>query len=125
MSTRETMEFICSCRETPTDSDNPPYVYTRSRLVTHDVDFTPLHINRAAYYGDIEGLKYAHKKGRPWNEFTCRTAAVKGHLVCLQYLHENGCPWDKTTIEYAEMGRPYKGHADCVEYAKKHGCPSV
>jgi hypothetical protein len=81
--------------------------------------------NRAAYYGDIEGLKYAHKKGRPWNEFTCRTAAVKGNLVCLQYLHENGCPWDKTTIEYAEMGRPNKGHADCVEYAKENGCPNV
>ena len=33
------MEFICSSKETPTDSDNPPYVYTRSRLVTHDMDF--------------------------------------------------------------------------------------
>ena len=258
------MEFICSCRETPTDSDNPPYVYARSTLVTHDVEFKipnsgciyyenkdftlkslshdenlkymrkksndnynyihnriskksidisicdakralldfelknnftvifgerpccegylitklgfdfenneanieqestcscnyymdtyeihkytiednyetlllmfttvieymkkrrPDSCNRAAYYGDIEGLKYAHKKGRQWNEFTCRTAAVNGHLVCLQYLHENGCPWDKTTIEYAERGRPKKGHADCVEYAKEHGCP--
>jgi hypothetical protein len=76
--------------------------------------------NRAAYYGDIEGLKYAHKKGRPWNEFTCRNAAFGGHLSCLKYLHENGCPWDKTTIEYAEK----KGHTSCLEYAKEHGCPS-
>jgi hypothetical protein len=260
------MEFICSCRETPTDANNPPYVHARTTLVTHDVEFKipnsgciyyenkdftlqslsqdenlkynrkksddnynyihnriskksidisicdakralldfelknnftvifgnrpccegylitklgfdfqnnevnieqectcscnyymdtyevhtytiddnyetlllmfntvieymkkrrPDSCNRAAYYGDIEGLKYAHKKGHPWNEFTCRTAAVKGQLVCLQYLHENGCPWDKTTIEYAEMGRPKKGHADCVEYAKEHGCPNV
>lgn len=77
--------------------------------------------NRAAYYGDIEGLKYSHKKGRPWNEFTCRNAAFGGHLVCLQYLHENGCPWDKTTIEYAEKN----GHTGCVKYAKEHGCPNV
>jgi hypothetical protein len=77
--------------------------------------------NRAAYYGDLEGLKYAHKKGHPWNEFTCRNAASKGHLVCLEYLHENGCPWDKTTIEYAEKN----GHKECLEYANEHGCPSV
>ena len=41
-------------------------------------------------YNLINWLKYAHKNGYKWNEWTC-TNASNGHLNCLKYAHENGC----------------------------------
>ena len=41
-------------------------------------------------------LKYAHEKGCPWDEDTCRYAAEEHHLEVLKYARENGCPEDRT-----------------------------
>ena len=79
--------------------------------------------------GDLEGLKYAHKNGRPWDTWTCAYAALNGHLECLKWLHapdgdplaelRRGCPWDKWTCAYAAGN----GHLDCLKYLHEQGCP--
>ena len=58
----------------------------------------------AAEGGHLDVLKYAHKNGCPWNEWTCRRAAGGGHLNVLKYAREKGCPWDDETCYYAAEG---------------------
>jgi hypothetical protein len=49
-------------------------------------------------YGHLEVLKYAHKRGYPWDTSTCHIAAKYGHLDILTYSHENGCKLDKEIL---------------------------
>ena len=74
---------------------------------------------RAAVNGQFACLQYLHDSGCPWNEKTCSAAASHGHLECLQYLHEKGCPWDEHTCAEAAM----QGHLSCLQYAHENGCP--
>jgi hypothetical protein len=76
---------------------------------------------RAAWWGNLECLRYAHEHGAPWDAYgaTCQRAAMRGHIDCLRYAHENGAPWDAygTTCQRAAM----RGHLDCLRYAHEHG----
>jgi len=63
--------------------------------------------------GQLDCLKYAHENGCPWDENTCKRAAINGHLACLTYAHENGCPWDKQ--ECLRLATEYR-NIDCIEY---------
>ena len=40
-------------------------------------------------------------KGCPWDEMTCWRAAEYGHLECLKYAHENDVLGDQLTCESA------------------------
>ena len=75
--------------------------------------------NYAAMNGNIECLKYAHENRCSWDEDTCFYAAENGHLECLKYAHENGCPWDEDTCSHAAEN----GHLECLKYAHENGCP--
>jgi hypothetical protein len=48
-------------------------------------------------------LKWLHSQGCPWDEETCRDAAVNGHLEVLQFLHSQDCPWNLTIYEAAAL----------------------
>ena len=48
----------------------------------------------AAVSGHLDCLKYAHKNGCPWDEWTPSRAALNGHIHCLVYAFENGCPYN-------------------------------
>jgi len=63
--------------------------------------------------GYLSTLKWAHKNGCPWSNYTCAYAAQYGHLDCLQYAHINGCPWNEYTCHNAAR----YGHLDCLHYA--------
>ena len=70
--------------------------------------------------GNVEFLTFLHENvGCPWDEETCRKAAISGHLECLKYARENGCPWNTETCE----GAAYNGHLECLKYAHENGCP--
>ena len=73
----------------------------------------------AAWYEQLNCLKYAHEQGCPWDESTTSHAASNGHLACLRYLHEQGCPWDESTTYRTASN----GHLDCLKYAHEQGCP--
>ncbi|KAL4113574.1 hypothetical protein QTP88_017181 [Uroleucon formosanum] len=103
--------------------------------------------SKAAYYGNLTCLKYAHQQGIPWDISTCTAATLgekydclkyavengcplnesgpinqalgKGNLLFLKYLHEQGCPWSAVTSKYAIWGRNLK----CLEYIHANGCP--
>ena len=75
--------------------------------------------HRAAGGGHLGLLRYAHERGCPWDESTCKKAAAGGHLDCLRYAHEHGCPWNENTCVYAAG----YGHLDCLQYAREHGSP--
>jgi hypothetical protein len=72
----------------------------------------------SARFGNLECLKYFHKKGCTWDSRTCAAAANGGHLDCLRYARENGCQWHIYTTTYAAKG----GHLDCLRYAYENGC---
>ena len=74
----------------------------------------------AARAGHLDILKWAREKNLPWDEYTCKNAALTGQLACLQWLHDNGCPWDESTTENAALG----GHLNVLKYARSAGCPS-
>jgi hypothetical protein len=73
----------------------------------------------AAAGGNIECLRFLHRRGLSWNAAECSAAAGAGKLECLQYLHGAGCPWDKDTCTAAAAG----DHLPCLQYAHEHGCP--
>ncbi|KAL4113524.1 hypothetical protein QTP88_017136 [Uroleucon formosanum] len=103
--------------------------------------------SKAAYFGNLTCLKYAHRQGIPWDVSTCTAAALganydclkyavengcpinesgpinlvaeKGNLLFLKYLHEQGCPWSEETSMYAILG----GNLKCLEYIHANGCP--
>jgi len=74
---------------------------------------------KAAISGHLECLKYARENGCPWNTETCEGAAYNGHLECLKYAHEKGCPWDESTCSWAAQ----YGQLECLKYAHEKGCP--
>ena len=75
---------------------------------------------KAAQYGHLGVLKYAHENGCPWDERTCRAAARGGHLDVLKYARENGCPWDAGTW-YAVLVNPVGD--SCRDWLVENGCP--
>lgn len=87
----------------------------------------------AAFWGQMNCLRYAHANGFVWNSLVCSAAAVGGNLHCLKYLHANSCPWDRFVIPSAldqledcidtkDFDQAYH-ISKCVEYARMHGCP--
>jgi hypothetical protein len=42
--------------------------------------------------GHLDCLRYAHENGAPWDEATCRYAALNGRADCLRYAYDNGAP---------------------------------
>ncbi len=51
-------------------------------------------IDKAAFYGDLEAIKYLHSQNYFWCYRTTYIAAERGHLESLQYLYENRCKID-------------------------------
>ena len=52
-------------------------------------------MRRSREGGHLEVLQWARANGAPWDERTCRDAAVGGHLEVLQWARANGAPWDE------------------------------
>ena len=71
----------------------------------------------AAYFGQLECLKYAHEKGYNWSNDVCDLAAGSGVLECLKYAHENGAKWGPKTCSIAAE----EGHFECLKYAHENG----
>jgi hypothetical protein len=76
-------------------------------------------INLVAGCGSIEGLKWLHEQGCPWDIFTCAEAAEFGHLEVLEWLHEHGCPWGYCTGTAAAN----VGNMEVLKWLHDHGCP--
>jgi hypothetical protein len=73
-------------------------------------------MNRAAYFGDLEMIKWLREQEAPWSEYTCAYAAKGGHLEVLKYLKEQDCPWnDEWTCSYAAKG----GHLEVLKWLKE------
>lgn len=68
---------------------------------------------RAAEYGLIDHLMYAHENGCPWDPMVCAWAS----LPILQYAFEHGCPWDARTLSYSII----RDDDLAYQYAVKHG----
>jgi hypothetical protein len=69
---------------------------------------------RAASFGHLEVLKWAHSQRCPWNGLTCAFAAENGHLEMLKWARSQGCPWDERTCTFAartDTSRHSNGHA--------------
>jgi hypothetical protein len=75
-------------------------------------------LDTAAFYGNIDSIKFARKRGEEWSVSVTRIAASSGKLDCLKYLHENGCPWDEETCSDAATR-----YIECLKYAHENGCP--
>jgi len=98
-------------------------------------------INRAAFKGNLEIIKYCVANECPIDESACAEAARWGQLECLKYLREEAkAPWDFRTAEWAAQNgqlhileylveRKYdqfstyacksaanSGHLDCLKY---------
>jgi hypothetical protein len=71
------------------------------------------------FYGHAPVLQWLHLNGRPWDEYTCASAAHCGHLAVLQWARANGCPWDAETCSAAADG----GHLSVMRWARANGCP--
>jgi hypothetical protein len=70
-------------------------------------------INRAAFKGNLEMIKYCVANKCPIDCGACAWAAKNGHLEVLKYLREEGkAPWDSTTARWAALN----GHLHILEY---------
>jgi hypothetical protein len=49
----------------------------------------------AAFYGQIEVIKWLRKREYEWDHWTCVTAAADGEEEMLYWLLRNGCPYDR------------------------------
>ncbi len=78
---------------------------------------------RAAAYGNLECLIYAHEHECPLEAEACELAAAGDKLECLKYLHENGCPWGASGLLACQ-----NCNLRCLRYAaepegeRKNGC---
>jgi hypothetical protein len=62
----------------------------------------------------LEFLKWAREvKQCEWNEWTINKAAYKGNLEMLKYCFSNGCPCD---VEESCVQAAIEGHLDCVRF---------
>ena len=73
----------------------------------------------AARNGNLDMLRWARRKGCPWDASTCSGAAGGGHLEVLQWARENGCPWNENTCLWAS----FNGHLEVLQWAKGNRCP--
>ena len=55
----------------------------------------------------------------PWNEQTCRNAAMKGHLDLLKWCRGNKCPWDAETCANAAT----RSRLELLKWARVNQCP--
>ena len=70
-------------------------------------------INRAAFKGNLEMVKYCVANKCPVDKWACTNAAAQGHLECLKYLHEEAkAPWDSDTAYFAAQ----YGYLHILEY---------
>jgi hypothetical protein len=58
-------------------------------------------INNAAYYGQLETLKYLHELGYKGTEYAINRAAQNGYLGTVKYLLENNYPFTQDAITRA------------------------
>lgn len=73
----------------------------------------------AAESGSVPCLQYCHQHSIDgWDERVCIAAASGGHESCLRYAHENGCSWN----ERVSLAAALNGHVNCLRYAQEHGC---
>ena len=73
-------------------------------------------INKAAFKGNLEMLKYCFSNGCPCDEEqSCKRAAGKGHLDCLRFLVDKVQPSRETEAEAAGQAA-FGGHVDIVKY---------
>ena len=70
-------------------------------------------------YGQLDALKWLHKNGHPWDEWTCSWAAQGGHLEVLKWAYNYGCPWDERTCSWAAE----LGHLEVLKWARANECP--
>ncbi len=68
----------------------------------------------------LNTLKWLRENGLPWDEWTCRMAAVSGNLEALMWAKSNGCPWNIQTAKDAVI----RGDLPLIEYCLENGCPS-
>ena len=70
-------------------------------------------IQEAAYYGNLEMMKYCVANECPIDEDVCACAAQNGHLETLKYLREEAqAPWNSETADFAAQN----GHLHILEY---------
>jgi len=77
-------------------------------------------IHYAAGAGQLEILKWFHKRGLMLDSFACATASRKGHWDIVQWLRslDPPCPWSGDEITFAwEQKR-----VDMVKWARSQGC---
>lgn len=65
----------------------------------------------------VEGLRFAHENGCPFDDNTTQIAAELGAIHCLKYAVENGCPMHPNTVASAIE----YGNLACLQYAHKKG----
>lgn len=84
--------------------------YRNKNVHLQDEQFQGL--DKAAFYGDLEAIKYLYQI----NYFLCwrstYAASKRGHLNCLKYLHENGCKIDF----YSAISACKNGHIETFKY---------
>ena len=73
-------------------------------------------INRAAFGGNLEMLKYCFSNECPCDEErSCEQAAIEGHLDCLRFLFDKVEPSRKTEEEMV-INAAISGHMDIMKY---------
>jgi len=61
----------------------------------------------AAYYGNLENMKWLNENDCPWSATTFTAAVDNGRLENLKWLKEKGCPWDVIALkEIRRKGDP-------------------
>ncbi len=73
----------------------------------------------AAFYGQLDILKWTHENDYTWDRLTCSNAAKNGHLECLKYLRLNGCEWNN----YVYLNANEYKHMELLKWAMENGCP--
>ena len=69
--------------------------------------------------GNFDVLQWAREHRCPWDSGTCAIIAGVGNLDVLQWAHEQGCPWDWRTCATAAE----RGHIHVLKWAHEQGCP--
>ena len=73
-------------------------------------------INKAAYKGNLEMLKYCFSNGCPCDvEESCVQAAIEGHLDCVRFLFDKVKPSRDTEKEAAQQAA-CGGHVEILKY---------